>query len=77
MLILCAANSIPACPLSPRQRSVIRLVADGYRNKQIAHALNISIKTVETHRTHAMGRIGAETTADVVRYAIRHGLTHL
>ncbi len=77
MLILNAANVTPFCALTPRQQSVIRLIADGYRNKQIAHVLSIGISTVETHRMVAMRRAGLQTTADIVRYAIKHGLTRL
>ena len=79
MLILTAANvnTNPACELTPRQQAVVSLIADGCQNKQIAHVLGITIKTVETHRMVAMHRAGLQTTADVVRYAIRHGLAHL
>lgn len=77
MLILTAANAYPPCPLSGRQRDVVARVAAGYQTKQIAHDLGISIKTVETHRHAAMRRAGARNMADIVRYAIRHGLTSL
>lgn len=80
MLILTAANvnaSPQAAGLSPRQQAVISLLADGCRNKQVAHILGINIKTVETIRHGAMVRAGLRTTADIVRYAIRTGLAHL
>jgi DNA-binding NarL/FixJ family response regulator len=63
-----------ATPLSPREREVVRLVARSSSNKQIAHALGISIKTVETHRTAAMRKVGVASTAALVRYAVQNGL---
>ncbi len=63
-----------ASPLSPREREVVRLVARSSSNKQIAHALGISIKTVETHRTAAMRKVGVTTAAALVRYAVQNGL---
>jgi DNA-binding NarL/FixJ family response regulator len=61
-------------PLTNREREIVRLVAYGKSNKNIAAMLNISVKTVESHRTAAMHKIGAKTAADVVRYALRNDL---
>lgn len=61
-------------PLTPRQREVLRLIAEGYSTKQIALALNISVKTVETHRMLLTDRLDIHSTAGLVRYAIRNGL---
>jgi DNA-binding NarL/FixJ family response regulator len=58
--------------LSPRERSVVQLIAEGKSNKQMSDVLNISIKTVETHRATAMRKLGITSTAGVVRYAIRN-----
>jgi DNA-binding NarL/FixJ family response regulator len=58
--------------LTPREREIIQLIAEGKATKQIAEALGISVKTVETHRTNLMRKLDLHSTADVVRYAIRH-----
>ena len=60
--------------LSQRQVQVLRLIAEGYSNKQIAAKLRLSIKTIETHRIQVMRRVGIRGTAGLVRYAIRIGL---
>ena len=60
--------------LSPRQREVLRLIAEGKTTKQIAHVLDISVKTVETHRAQLMERLGIHDVAGLVRYAIIVGL---
>jgi DNA-binding NarL/FixJ family response regulator len=60
--------------LSPRQREVLRLIAEGRTTKQIARELEISVKTVETHRAQLMERLGIHDVAGLVRYAIIVGL---
>lgn len=60
--------------LTHREREVVQLIAEGQINKQIAFRLNISVKTVETHRASAMHKLGLKTTADLVRYAIRNNI---
>jgi DNA-binding NarL/FixJ family response regulator len=59
-------------PLTIREREIVRLVASGATNRGIAAMLDISIKTVESHRNAAMHKIGAKSAADVVRYALRN-----
>src|SRR5688572_24407152 len=61
--------------LTHREREVVQHVAEGRINKEIAERLNISIKTVETHRASAMRKLKLKTTADLVRYAVRNQLT--
>lgn len=61
-------------PLTAREREVLHLVAEGRTNKEIAHLLAISIKTVETHRSAIMRKLDIHETASLVRYAIRRGL---
>ena len=61
-------------PLTPRQRSLVRLVAEGRTTKEAAAALGITRKTAEAHRTGAMQRLGVHDTAGLVRYAVRKGL---
>lgn len=59
--------------LSGREEEVLRLVAWGYTNKEIAGYLNISVKTVETHKTNLMEKLDLKGRSDVVRYALRSG----
>ena|SRR5712692_484200 len=61
-------------PLSPRERQVVQLVAEGKSTKQIAELLIISVKTAEYHRGRVMDKLDIHDTAGLVRYAIRHGL---
>lgn len=61
--------------LTPREREVIQLLAEGNRNKKIAQILSISVKTVETHRTTLMRKIGVKSIVELVRYAVRNRLT--
>jgi DNA-binding NarL/FixJ family response regulator len=58
--------------LTHRERGVVQLVAEGYTNKQIASLLNISVKTVETHRGAIMRKLQLSSPAALVRYAIRN-----
>jgi two-component system, NarL family, response regulator NreC len=66
-------STYAASNLTGRETEILRLVAWGYANKEIAHQLNISVKTVETHKAHAMEKIELRTRADVVRYALLQG----
>ena len=60
--------------LTPRQRKVLRLVAEGNTNKVIARKLQISVKTVEKHRAELMGTLGLRDAASLVRFAVRMGV---
>jgi DNA-binding NarL/FixJ family response regulator len=60
--------------LTPRQREVLQLVAEGHSVKEIARVLHVSVKTVETHRAQLMERLDIHDVAGLVRYAIRVGL---
>jgi DNA-binding CsgD family transcriptional regulator len=60
--------------LTIREREVLKLIAEGKTNKEMADVLHISVKTVEKHRASAMKKIGAKRAADVTAYAIRHGV---
>lgn len=62
--------------LTPRQREVLKLIAEGLSTKEIASKLNVSVKTIDTHRTELMDRLGIHGVAGLVRYAIRIGLVH-
>jgi len=70
-----AADSAVVPRLTPREREIIQLLAEGHRNKKIAQMLGISIKTVETHRTALMRKIGVRSIVELVRYAVRNNLT--
>jgi len=61
-------------PLTPRQRDVLKRIAEGRSTKEIAFDLNLSVKTVETHRAQIMDRLGIRDVAGLVRYAMRTGL---
>ncbi|HEX3035523.1 MAG TPA: response regulator transcription factor [Thermodesulfobacteriota bacterium] len=61
--------------LTPRQREVLQLIAEGHSTKKIAQILGISVKTVESHRIQLMERLDIHDIAGLVRYAIRTGLT--
>lgn len=58
--------------LSPREREIVQLLAEGKSNKEVATALGISVKTAETHRSNIMRKGGFGSLADLVRYAIRN-----
>jgi len=60
--------------LTPRQREILQLIAEGRSTKEIAAILHLSVKTVETHRTQLMARLDVHDIAGLVRYAIRIGL---
>lgn len=60
--------------LTPRQRQVLKLIAEGFSTREIARVLEISVKTAESHRTQLMERLNIHDVASLVRYAIRMGL---
>lgn len=63
--------------LTPRQQEVLRLIAEGRSTKEIAFALELSIKTIETYRAQIMGKLGLQDIPGLVRYAIRQGIISL
>lgn len=69
-----AAKPDPLGELTPRQREVLQLIAEGQSTKEIAYRLNLSIKTVEAHRGELMNRLAIHDVAGLVRFAIRTGL---
>ena len=75
-----AAERPPVSPLhllTVREQEVLRLLADGKRVKEIAHLLNISAKTVESHRQNIMDKLEIHSTIELTRYALREGLTSI
>jgi len=65
---------VPRFRLTPRERQIVQLLAEGKTNKEVAHALEISLDTVETHRKNILNKLRLRSTADLVRYAIRNNL---
>jgi two-component system response regulator NreC len=63
-----------ADPLSDREHEILRLLALGHTNQEIANSLYLSVRTVETHRAHIMQKLRISTRAELVRYAIDHGM---
>lgn len=68
------APDSPAELLTPRERQVLQLVAEGYTNKAIAEELTISVKTVEKHRANVMAKLNASDLPTLIRKAMKHGL---
>lgn len=66
-------GSLEGGELSDREAEVVRLIASGYSNKEIAAQLDLSVKTVETYKTRSMEKLGLRSRADLVRYALQCG----
>ena len=65
------------CLLTPREREVIQLVAEGKTTKEVAAALSLSVKTAETHRTNLMRKLDLHSIADLTLYAVRNGIVQV
>jgi DNA-binding NarL/FixJ family response regulator len=63
--------------LTAREREVVQLLAEGKTSKEVAVALNLSVKTAETHRTNVMRKLDLHSVADLVRYAVRNNIVHV
>ena len=63
--------------LSPREREVLKLIAEGKSRKEIGKRLNISVRTLDTHRTNSLLKLGSKSTAELVHYAVRRKLVDL
>ena len=68
-----AKDVVPGGELSEREEEVVRLIAQGYSNKEIAARLEISVKTVETYKARSLQKLGLHSRADLVRYALQQG----
>lgn len=64
-------------PLTVREREVVTLIARGLTNQRIAEALNVSLKTVQAHRSHIMEKLDLHDRVEIAKYALRHGLCEL
>lgn len=73
VITISAAAARPTDTLSEREESVVRLVAEGFSNKEISRQLSISVKTVETYRARACEKLGLTTRAALVRHALQEG----
>ena len=69
-----AKDLTPLETLTPRQREILQLVSEGNSTKDIARRLDLSVKTVESHRSELMERLDIHDVTGLVRFAIRHGL---
>jgi DNA-binding NarL/FixJ family response regulator len=69
-----APAEAPFSPLTPRELQIVQLVAESKSNKEVASFLNISVKTVESHRAHIMEKLGLHSVAELVRWAIRNNI---
>jgi DNA-binding NarL/FixJ family response regulator len=67
----------PNHELSSREKEVVGLIAEGYTYKEVGDRLFISARTVEAHRNNIMQKLELKTIADLIKYSIRHGITHL
>jgi DNA-binding NarL/FixJ family response regulator len=67
----------PVTTLTPQQREVLQLIAEGKGTKAIASLLNVSVKTVEFHKSRIMEELDLHSTADLTRYAVAEGLVSL
>jgi DNA-binding NarL/FixJ family response regulator len=74
---LASAVKGESCALSPREREVLQLLAEGKSTREMASLLCVSVKTVETHRQQIMGKLNIHNVAELIKYAIREGLTSL
>lgn len=72
---LAGSEDAPADPLTDREREVVRLVAEGNDSRQIGELLGLKMKTIQNHRARIMEKLGLQTTAALVRYAFRAGIS--
>lgn len=66
----------PDDPLTPREREILTLIAQGLTNRDIAHQLSLSLNTVKTHRLHILQKLNLHDRAELIDYALRRGLLH-
>ncbi len=71
------AAIVARATLGPREREVLQLLAEGKTSREMADAMSISVKTVETHRRNIMSKLQLRTVAELTKYAVREGMTSL
>lgn len=67
----------PVSALTPREREIVQLVAEGKSTKEVASMLNLSVKTAETHRSNIMRKLAIHSVSDLVLYAVRNNIIHV
>ena len=72
-----APSADPYDALTDRERQVLKLVAEGRSNKEVAEVLGVSVKTAMSHRAHLMEKVGAHGRTDLVRFAVKHGVVRV
>jgi two-component system response regulator NreC len=65
---------LPSSPLTPREIEVVRLLAEGRSNKEVASTLGVSTRTIESHRNHIMNKMGFESFSELIRFAVRSNI---
>ena len=75
--ILASGEGHPASALTAREQQVMEMLARGMTNREIAEHLEISIKTVDTHRGHVLKKLGLRNNSELTRFAVKHGYTAL
>jgi two-component system response regulator NreC len=68
------SKPVPVEPLTPREKEILKLIVEGYTNRQIGEELTISVRTVEGHRANISDKLGLHSRVELVRYAHEHGL---
>jgi two-component system, NarL family, invasion response regulator UvrY len=71
--LLASGEGRPISPLTAREMQVMEMLARGMTNREIAHDLQISIKTVDTHRGHVLKKLGLRNNSELTRFAVKHG----
>jgi two-component system, NarL family, response regulator NreC len=69
-----ADTVLPSSPLTPREIEVVRLLAEGRSNKEVASTLGVSTRTIESHRNHIMNKMGFESFSELIRFAVRSNI---
>jgi len=75
--LISTKNKDPYDSLTTRERQVLQLIAEGKTNRQIAEELNLAVKTIDTHRSNLMRKLGIHDQTNLVKYAIRKGIVRL
>lgn len=75
--VLALGDGHPASSLTAREQQVMEMLAHGMTNREIAHDLEISIKTVDTHRNHVLKKLGLRNNSELTRFAVKHGYVTL